>query len=170
MNIKLCTMELATQTRYAVIALALGLALGEAPLLGKEKQKEKHKETANAARGVTPNVKCSARDSQDQDDMCIWVHPSDPSRSSIISSDKKANRLFVYDLEGKTLQSIPARQPGNIDVRYGFSLGQKPVDIVAFNQRGDSSIIVYKVDPGTRQLERVDNGAIRTGKNYGGTL
>jgi 3-phytase len=170
MNIKPRAVELAAQTRYSAIALALGLALGAAPLLGKEKHKVNDKATANEARAVTPNVKCSARGSQDQDDMCIWVHPSDPSQSSIISSDKKANRLFVYDLEGRTLQAIPARQPGNIDVRYGFALGQKLVDIVAFNQRGDSSIIVYKVDPHTRQLERVDNGAIGTGKNYGGTL
>jgi 3-phytase len=170
MNIKNVLHYSAYLTLYSVIALGLGLVLATMPLLAKGKDKKKVKKNADQAKSVTPNVKCSARDSQDQDDMCIWLHPSDPSRSTVICSDKKANQVFVYDLEGRTLQSIPARQPGNIDVRYGFSLGQKLVDIVAFNQRGDSSIIVYKVDPRTRQLERVDNGAIRTGKNYGGTL
>ena len=43
--------------------------------------------------------------------MCIWLHPSDASLSLIIGSDKKANKLFVYDLEGKTIQTIPAEQP-----------------------------------------------------------
>lgn len=103
--------------------------------------------------------------------MCIWVHPADPSRSTIIAADKKADTLFVYDLEGKTIQSIPARQPGNIDVRYGFPLGGEIVDIVAFNQREKPRrVLVYKVDNATRELERVDNNAIKTGRNYGGTL
>ena len=34
----------------------------------------------------------------DQDDMCIWLHPSDLSRSTVICSDKTAYKLFVYDL------------------------------------------------------------------------
>src|SRR5436190_5257666 len=102
--------------------------------------------------------------------MCIWLHPSDASLSLIIGSDKKANKLFVYDLEGKTIQTIPAEQPGNIDVRYRFPLRNQLVDLVAFNQRDGSRIVVYKVDAPTRQLQRVDDGAIRTGNNYGGTL
>src|SRR5688572_21968819 len=122
MKIKPRPLELAAHSSYSLVGLALGLALGAAPLLGKDKYKSNDKDPSHEARAVTPSMKCSDRDSKDQDDMCIWVHPSDPSLSSIISSDKKANRLFVYDLEGRTLQSIPARQPGNIDMRYGFSL------------------------------------------------
>ncbi|MFO0876289.1 MAG: phytase [Gemmataceae bacterium] len=119
---------------------------------------------------VVPRLTCAAPQSQDQDDMCFWVHPTDPARSLVIASDKKANRLFVYDLEGKTLQTLEAKQPGNIDVRTGFLLGKERVDIVAFNQRADSHLVVYRVDPATRRLIRVDNGAIATGENYGGTL
>ncbi len=102
--------------------------------------------------------------------MCIWVHPTDSSRSTVIASDKYANRVFVYDLEGRTIQSVPARHPGNIDVRYGFPLGGRKVDIVAFNQRDDPRIIVYKVESNTRRLERVDDDRIGTAENYGGTL
>ena len=140
----------------------LGLALAVAPSLGQEKGNE-----------VTPlafKVKCSDRNSIDQDDMCIWVHPSDPSQSLIIASDKKANKLFVYDLEGKTLQQVPARYPGNIDVRYGFPLGNQKVDIVGYNQRENFKVILYKIDRQTRRLERLDNDAILTAENYGGTL
>jgi len=32
---------------------------------------------------------------RDQDDMCIWIHPTVPGRSRIVTSDKKAGRLFV---------------------------------------------------------------------------
>lgn len=142
--------------------LPFGLALTLVPSLAQEKPGE--------PKPVPFKVKCSDRDSKDQDDMCIWIHPTDPSRSTIIASDKHANRVFVYDLEGKTIQAVAARHPGNIDVRYGFPLGGHKVDIVAFNQRDDPRIIVYKVDDKTRRLERVDNDGIRTGENYGGTL
>jgi 3-phytase len=106
----------------------------------------------------------------DQDDMTFWLHPTDLSQSTIIASDKSANRLFVYDLNGTTLQVITAQQPGNIDSRYGFPLGGKNVDIVAFNERGTQRIRVYKVDPDTRQLVPIDNGGFHSGSNYGFTL
>ncbi|MBI4767175.1 MAG: phytase [Deltaproteobacteria bacterium] len=150
-----------TLQRWGIFCLAV-LALSFAPSQGQEK--------GNEATPLAFKVKCSDRDSVDQDDMCIWVHPSDPSRSALIASDKKANRLFVYDLEGKTLQQIPARYPGNVDVRYGFPLGQEKVDIVALNQRENPRVVLYKVDRRTRRLERVDNDAILTAENYGGTL
>jgi len=81
----------------------------------------------------------------DQDDMCIWLHPSDLSRSTVICSDKTAYKLFVYDLNGNTIQVVAAEHRGNIDVRYQFPLGGRLVDIVALNERGTSKIRVYKV-------------------------
>jgi 3-phytase len=107
----------------------------------------------------------------DQDDMCIWVHPSAPEQSVIVTSDKAAQMLFVFDLDGKTVQALPVDgKPGNIDLRYGFPLGGESVDIVAFNDRSQQIICVYTVDTKTRQLQRVDDGSIHTGLNYGFTL
>jgi myo-inositol-hexaphosphate 3-phosphohydrolase len=106
----------------------------------------------------------------DQDDMCFWLHPSDFAQSTIICSDKSADRVYVYDLSGHTLQSLAAQQPGNIDIRYGFPLGGQRVDIVALNERDTQKIRVYRVDPATRRLVPVDNGNIVTGSNYGFTL
>ncbi|QJW94490.1 phytase [Frigoriglobus tundricola] len=106
----------------------------------------------------------------DQDDMCVWVHPTAPERSVIVTSDKKANKLFVYDLDGKTIQSVDVKHPGNIDARYGFPLGGAKVDIVAVNLRDDKVLAVFKVDPRTRKLARIDDGTIATGENYGGCL
>lgn len=120
---------------------------------------------------VAPQVTCLDPAARDQDDMCIWVHPSDPAQSTIIASDKKADRIFVYDLAGKSLQTVPAPRPGNIDVRYGFPLGGQEIDIVACNLRGDGSrIAVYRINFLSRQLERVDSNAITTGESYGGAL
>ncbi len=107
----------------------------------------------------------------DQDDMCIWVHPSNPALSTIITSDKHAGILFVYDMNGKALQVIEGvGKPGNIDLRDGFDLSGKKTSIVAFNERNELKVHIYAVDLETRKLSRVDDGAIQTGMNYGMTL
>lgn len=126
---------------------------------------------SSVARAAVPVAQVyAAPGSQDQDDMCIWLHPTDTSLSTIIASDKASGSVYVYDLAGNMLQSFPTGQPGNIDVRYGFELGGDCVDIVAFNERASRTIRVYKVDRATRMLSRVDDGAITTGSNYGFTL
>ncbi len=108
---------------------------------------------------------------QDQDDSCIWVHPSDPALSTIIASDKAASLLLVYGLDGSLVQSVAVDgKPGNIDLRHGVRLGEKTADLIAYNDRDNQQIRVYKVEPETRQLIRVDDGQIGTGPNYGLTL
>lgn len=107
----------------------------------------------------------------DQDDMCVWVHPTDPALSTIITSDKHAGILFVYGMDGKAIQIIEGvGKPGNIDLRTGFPLGDKTVDIVAFNERNELKVHLYAVDVETRKLTRLDDNAIQTGMNYGLTL
>jgi 3-phytase len=122
------------------------------------------------AQTVTPRVTLADPGIGDQDDMCIWIHPSVHGRSTIITSDKDVNKLFVYDLAGSTVQvvSTPGK-PGNIDVRYAFPLAG-PVDIVAVNDRTNAKLLVYKVNPITRVLTRADNGNIVTLSNYGSCL
>ena len=118
-----------------------------------------------------PAVVCTSDDVRDQDDMCIWIHPTDKSLSTVIAADKAANCLFVYDLAGKVLQKAPLRGAANIDLRYGFPLTGAKVDILALNLRSvGKSIAVFKVDPKTRKIQRVDNERIKTGDNYGGTM
>ncbi len=93
----------------------------------------------------------------DQDDMCIWIHPA-PAQSTLITADKDANKLFVYDLNGNTIQEVAVNgRPGNIDIRYNFPLAGETVDIVAFNDRDQTEIDIYKVNPSNRQLEFVNS-------------
>ena len=159
------------------VLLALGLGVLFAEILVHSKaqtllaQQTPALQTTGAQEGPpVPTLVCSDPRSDDQDDMAIWIHPEDPAKSMIIASDKGAKKLIVYDLEGKTLQVIKTPEPGNIDTRYGFPLGKEMVDIVSFNQRERGyEIHVYKIDPETRRLSRIDAG-IPTGENYGGTL
>ncbi len=119
---------------------------------------------------LRPVVECLAPDARDQDSVTVWVHPTDPGRSTLIASDKVADRLFVYDLSGHVLQTVVTPKPGNVDVRRGFPLGGERIDILAFNQReAGLGIRVYRIDPETRRIERVDRGDA-SGQGEGGTL
>src|SRR5687767_9180556 len=68
------------------------------------------------------------------DDPAIWLHPTDPSRSLVIGTDKKQG-LDVYDLTGKRVQSLPDGRMNNVDLRYGFPLANRQVAIVAATNR-----------------------------------
>jgi len=107
---------------------------------------------------VTPVLQLQTPEVLDQDDMCIWIHPTDPSKSTIIASDKTASKLFVYDLSGNAIQTISVQgRPGNIDIRYNFSLNGQQIDIVGYNDRVNTTVVIYKVDPITRQLSLVNS-------------
>ncbi|WP_372368599.1 phytase [Candidatus Uabimicrobium sp. HlEnr_7] len=114
---------------------------------------------------------------KDQDDMCIWVHPLQPQKSLVITADKVANQLFVYTTTGKLLQSLEYSKPGNIDLRYNFSLNGEKIDIVTTTTRGTQNrILVFKIDR-ENFLQRIDDGSGEINQNrrygrksFGGTL
>ena len=86
------------------------------------------------------------------DDAAIWVHPADPSLSTIIGTDKQGG-LAVYDLSGKQLQYVAAGAINNVDIREAFPLGGQAVTVVAATNKSDHSVAVYRVNPATRHLE-----------------
>ncbi len=123
--------------------------------------------SVSAQTTVSPSKSYQASGASDQDDMTVWVHPTDFSKSTIIGSDKASGKIFVYDIEGTALQTISSGgQPGNIDLRYNFPLAGKLIDIVVYNERSSATLHVYSVDPSSRQLTRIDAG-ITTSGNYG---
>jgi 3-phytase len=87
------------------------------------------------------------------DDVAIWVHPTDPSSSTIIGTDKRG-ALLVYDLSGAQIQSLAVGRANNVDLRG---------DVVAFTNRSDDTIGIHRVDPATRQLRDVAARSITTG-------
>jgi 3-phytase len=88
------------------------------------------------------------------DDPAIWIHPTDPSLSTIIGTNKQGG-LAVYDLSGKQIQYVAEGLPDNVDLRDGFPLGGQKVTLVTAGSRKDNTIQIYKVNPQTRQLENV---------------
>jgi len=93
----------------------------------------------------------SARDAAD--DPLIWIHPSDPSLSTVIGNDRKGY-FEVYDLNGQRIQSIPIAT-SNTDIRYNFPLGGEQVALVAGFKFDDNGLVAWKVNPTTRLLEDV---------------
>jgi len=95
------------------------------------------------------------------DDPAIWVHPTDPSKSAIIATDKKGG-LLVYDLSGKRLQYLPDGKMNNVDLREGFKLGGKTVTVIAASDRTRKAIALYTIDPETRMLTSIADGVQAT--------
>ncbi len=89
---------------------------------------------------------------QDADDPAIWVYPDDPSRSLILGTDKSEapqGALFVFDLEGRIVQSIRGiDRPNNVDVEYGLSLNGKPADIAVLTERYRQRLRVFQIPSG----------------------
>lgn len=88
------------------------------------------------------------------DDSAIWVNPADPSRSTIIGTDKLGG-LAVYELTGKQLQYLAHGGMNNVDLRAGFPLNGQAVALVAASNVANNSLALYQVNPDTRLLENV---------------
>ncbi len=95
---------------------------------------------------VLPVVSTSPT-SGDTDDPAIWIHPTDPSKSVIIGTDKSAG-IYVWDMDGNELQNIPqGTSVNNVDVRQNVQFGDQLVDVVAANLRDAGKLAVFKVNP-----------------------
>jgi 3-phytase len=91
------------------------------------------------------------------DDPAVWIHPSDPALSLILGTNKKGG-LHLFHLDGRQLSvASPTALPNNVDVIYGFPLGQKPTDLAISLCRDKKlpSVRVWKIDPNTRTLEEI---------------
>lgn len=107
----------------------------------------------------------------DSDDPAIWINPVDPSKSLIIGTDKDLDgALYVFDLEGKTIDSLVVRdlkRPNNVDVGYGFRLGDKKVDFAVTGERFTSKLRFYSLP----DMKEIAEGGIEvyigeTGNEY----
>jgi 3-phytase/alkaline phosphatase D len=100
----------------------------------------------------------------DADDPAIYVHPLDPSQSLVVSTLKDGG-LSVYDLTGSVLQTILPGEPGdvrynNVDLVYGFRVGDDRVDLAVASDRENDTLAIYAIDPTTRQLSDITSASI----------
>lgn len=56
------------------------------------------------------------------DDPAIWVNKANPEQSLILGTNKETG-LYVYNLDGDTLQFLPVGRLNNIDVRENLAVG-----------------------------------------------
>ncbi|HEX2140479.1 MAG TPA: phytase [Woeseiaceae bacterium] len=137
--------------RAVASALGLGAASGEGI-------------PAEAVPAVRPvlETEVAASYGDAADDPAIWVHPDDPAKSLVIGTDKQLG-LYVFDLEGRTVQTLPDGRMNNVDLRDGFPLGGRSVTLVAASNRSTDSIAIYSIEPGAARLVEAAAGTLPTG-------
>lgn len=98
----------------------------------------------------------------DTDDPAIWINKNAPEKSLILGTDKgdTSGGIFVYDLKGniirdKCITELP--RPNNIDVEYGFMLGNEIIDLAVFTQRNGDNVRVIRLP----DMNYVDDGGIK---------
>jgi 3-phytase len=98
----------------------------------------------------------------DTDDPAIWIHPSDPSLSLIIGTDKGGDTgkggLYVFNLKGEidTSKTITLQRPNNVDVAYGLNINGVKTDIAVCTERNTNTIRVFSLP----DMKQIDNGGI----------
>lgn len=108
------------------------------------------------ASGQTASV---ARAGDAADDPALWVHPSDPSRSRVIATNKKQG-LLSYDLQGAQTQLIEAGRLNNVDVRQNLRMDGATVDLAVATQRDEHALAIFEID-GDGAMR--DAGRVKTG-------
>lgn len=89
------------------------------------------------------------------DDPAFWIHPTDPAKSLVIATNKKEG-LYVYDLAGGEVQRLPVGRTNNVDIRYGFPLGESTVDLVATENRTTNTLNLFSVNRASGELTQLD--------------
>ncbi|MFF2345876.1 phytase [Pseudarthrobacter sp. NPDC058119] len=144
-----------SNSRFAAVLTAAVMLAGLLGGLGVQ--------TANAAVAQVPATVETAPihgTGDAADDAAIWIHPTDPARSTVIGTDKSTDGrgLVVYDLSGRELFYYPDGRMNNVDVRYNFPLGSSRVGLVGASNRV-RSLDFYKVNESDRSLTKVGSFA-----------
>ncbi|KAL5360789.1 hypothetical protein BJX96DRAFT_184798 [Aspergillus floccosus] len=80
--------------------------------------------------GVEPKYETDANGG-DGDDPAIWISPASPNLSTIITTTKS--------------ETITAGEPNNVDIIYGFQLGNRTVDLAYAACREDDTLCLFEV-------------------------
>jgi len=119
------------------------------------------------ARGETTPVGTPNADAAD--DPAIWRNPTNPERSLIVGTDKKAG-LYVYGLDGKARDFFDAGRVNNVDLRDRVSLGGQSGILVAASDRNDvanAKLALFRLDPASAKLTALGAVAGGRGEAYG---
>ncbi|KAF2845042.1 thermostable phytase [Plenodomus tracheiphilus IPT5] len=103
----------------------------------------------------------------DGDDPAIWIHPTRPDQSKIITTTKSSDGqgFGVFDLQGKLLQHLTAKEPNNVDIIYNFTLGKRNVDLAYAACRGDNTLCLVEVNS-TGMVKPISGGTQALPEDY----
>lgn len=118
------------------------------------------------AAGETAAVATANADAAD--DPAIWRDPTDPTRSLIVGTDKKAG-LNVYDLSGRQRDFTDAGRVNNVDLIEAVIAGKAGVLVAASdrNDPADAKIALFALDTANAKLLPLGSVAAGTGEAYG---
>jgi 3-phytase len=128
------------------------------PSEGSKKAGEHIKNTVTAVAETMPVPRDKNDDSAD--DPAIWIDSEDVTHSFVIGTDKKGG-LATYNLDGEQLKYYPDGKMNNCDLRYGFMLNGKMVDVLAASNRSNHSVALYTVEKGG-VLNKIDARVIES--------
>ena len=99
------------------------------------------------------------------DDPAIWRNPADPSKSLIVSTDKKGG-LYVYDLKGEQLAFMPAPGLNNVDL---VEMSDGGILVLASDRQdlATAHIQLAMLDPTTGKLTASNRVNVGPGEGYG---
>lgn len=96
----------------------------------------------------------------DTDDPAIWINQNDPEKSLVLGTDKKSDgALYVFDLEGKIIDSLSIRQlkrPNNVDIAYGLLIDGKETDIAVVTERETHKLRIFSLP----DMKPLDHGGL----------
>ena len=99
----------------------------------------------------------------DTDDPAIWIHPTDPTQSLVLGTDKGGDTdqggLYVFSLDGTIDHErsfIPLNRPNNVDIAYNMVMGSDTLDIAVVTIRRENAIRVFSLP----DMMPIDNGGI----------
>ena len=103
------------------------------------------------------------------DDPAIWRHPTDPAKSLVIGTDKRAG-IHVYDMSGKAIGFTASPRLNNVDLRSDVKVNGKDAVLVAASDRRDeanAAIALFTLDTVAQKLVPLANLPVGKGEAYG---
>lgn len=94
------------------------------------------------------------------DDPAIWVNKKDPSKSLILTTNKKEpyGGLYVYSLDGKLKETYQVGPINNVDIRTGFPYERIFVDIAVATDKRNKGLAFFLIDPETGEISYLGIG------------
>ena len=151
-----------TSSLSVIVVLTVVLAACGTPATPPEELSDSAESpTIVFAEGALYPIVITEEVTHDTDDPAIWIHPTDPSQSLIVGTNKNPEdgALYVFDLDGKILPEKTVRpllRVNNVDIEYGLMLGGELVDIAVSTERGANKIRVHSLP----DMREIDNGGI----------